>query len=89
MIIKTKKVDNHIPRLVEKKLEKYITGIGGVLIEGPKSCGKTHLGQRYTKSQFHLQDYSENQIDNFLYIANNNPIFDGPKPSWIDEWQYK
>ena len=60
-----KKVDNHIPRLVEKKLEKYINGIGGVLIEGPKSCGKTHLGQRYTKSQFRLQDYSEDQIDNF------------------------
>ena len=82
-----KKVDNHIPRLVEKKLEKYINGIGGVLIEGPKSCGKTHLGQRYTKSQFRLQDYSEDQIDNFLYITNSNPIFDGPKPRLIDEWQ--
>ena len=87
MIIKTKKVDNYIPRLVEKKLEKYINGIGCVLIEGPRSCGKTHLGQRYTKSQFRLQDYSENQIDNFLYIVNNNPIFDGPKLCLIDEWQ--
>ena len=87
MIIEVKKIDNHIPRLVEQKLEKYINGIGSVLIEGPKSCGKTHLGQRYTKSQFRLQDYSEDQIDNFLHITNSNPIFDGAKPHLIDEWQ--
>ena len=37
-------------RLIEKKLEDYLSVFGAVSIEGPKWCGKTWTSLRLSKS---------------------------------------
>ena len=44
-------------RLIEKKLETYLSVFGAVSIEGPKWCGKTWTSIKHSKSQVYMDDY--------------------------------
>lgn len=69
--------------LLEQKLESF----GGVLITGPKGCGKTTTGKQKAKSIIEFQD--EEKRDNYLFAADNQPsvLLKGAKPILFDEWQ--
>lgn len=72
-----------IKRLLEPKFFYVLQNIGAVLIVGPKFCGKTYLGEKYTKSKIsfgNLYYLKESEVSESLVI-------DGPKPRLIDEWQ--
>ena len=43
-------------RLIEKKLEDYLSVFGAVSIEGPKGCGKTWTSLRLSKSEVYMDD---------------------------------
>ena len=43
-------------RLIEKKLEDYLSVFGAVSIEGPKWCGKTWTSLRLSKSEVYMDD---------------------------------
>ena len=43
-------------RLIEKKLEDYLSVFGAVSIEGPKWCGKTWTSLMHSKSEVYMDD---------------------------------
>lgn len=62
-------------------------GVGAVLIQGPKWCGKTTTAEQQAKSIVYLDDpeYMEQNVE----LANLSPkkLLAGETPRLIDEWQ--
>ena len=75
------------PGIADLLLQKKLKGIGAVLIEGPKWCGKTTTAEQQAKSIVYMDDTS-NDV-NWKQIADINPkaILEGAVPRLIDEWQ--
>lgn len=70
-------------RIADKMLERHLMGIGAVLIQGPKWCGKTTTAEQHSKSVV----YMDNPDD--LELANISPkrLLSGATPRLVDEWQ--
>ena len=75
------------PRIADRMLQKKLAGMGAVLIEGPKWCGKTTTAEQQANSIVYMDDIS-NAI-NWQQMASLNPqgVLEGPTPRLIDEWQ--
>jgi hypothetical protein len=75
------------PRVVDAILQKKLQGMGAVLIEGPKWCGKTTTAEQYANSVLYMDDPSFKQAN--LTTASINPglLLNGATPRLIDEWQ--
>ena len=60
--------------------------MGGIVIVGPKWCGKTTTAKKHSNSMLKLQS---NRKDYYLQLAEFNPsqLINGDKPRLIDEWQ--
>lgn len=74
-------------RILDKVLAKRLKSIGGVLIEGPKWCGKTTTSEKLAQSVIYMSDpANKNQ---YLEMAEINPqrLLEGATPRLIDEWQ--
>lgn len=72
-------------RLVEKKLEDYLSVFGAVSIEGPKWCGKTWTSLRHSKSEVYMDDDDVREMAKIdVKSIFNNDI--EKKPQLIDEW---
>ncbi len=71
-------------RIIEKKIKRYLSIFGCVLLYGPKYSGKTYLGKKYSKSQYFLANENNN---NLLKIYREKEILNGEYPRLIDEWQ--
>ena len=74
-------------RIVDQQFDVRMKALGGVLIVGPKGCGKTTTAKQKAKTVIEFQD--EDERDNLLLIANNHPsdLLKHPKPILFDEWQ--
>ena len=74
-------------RIADKQLEEKLETFGGILIVGPKGCGKTTTAKYYSKSFIEFQD--EENRDKYLAVAENSPskLLIGDKPRLFDEWQ--
>lgn len=72
-------------RLIEKKLEDYLSVFGAVSIEGPKWCGKTWTSLMHSKSEVFMDDYDVRELAKLdvKSIFNNDS---SKKPQLIDEW---
>ena len=79
--------DDYLPRLIDAKIEEYLSVFSAVCIEGPKWCGKTWTSMAHANSICSLVD-PKNNFNN-LRKAQTSPdlILDGPQPRLIDEWQ--
>ena len=51
-------------RILDSLLERALSGIGAVVIEGPKGCGKTTTGLQLAKSKLMLVYRSLNTLTN-------------------------
>ncbi len=72
----------YIDRLVDKKLEDYLSIFGAVSIEGPKWCGKTWASLNHANSVALLDDEETREKAKLsLDLILNNE-----KPELIDEW---
>lgn len=72
-------------RLVEKKIEDYLSVFGAVSIEGPKWCGKTWTSLKHSKSEVFMDDDNVREIAKIdVKSIFNNDI--EKKPLLIDEW---
>ncbi len=75
------------PRIADGLLSNKLKGMGAVLIEGPKWCGKTTTAEQQAKSVI----YMDNPADKESYIAaagiDPSLLLDGAVPRLIDEWQ--
>lgn len=74
-------------RVFDALLKRKLDGIGAVLIEGPKWCGKTTSAEQQAGSVLYMNDpktYRRN-----LQLADTDPqkLLEGAAPRLIDEWQ--
>jgi predicted AAA+ superfamily ATPase len=72
------------PRIVDSELTTSLAAFGGVVIEGPKACGKTATARQRAASEVLLD------IDSAARAAaavEPSLVLDGPTPRLIDEWQ--
>ena len=45
---------NYKPRVIDAKVEEYLSAFGAVCIEGPKWCGKTWTSSHHSKSEIYI-----------------------------------
>ncbi len=74
-------------RIADALLEKKLKGMGAVLIEGPKWCGKTTTAEQHAKSVIYMDDPASRQANLEAADIDPNLILDGATPRLIDEWQ--
>ena len=76
------KKEESMLRLIDKKLEDYLSVFGAVSVEGPKWCGKTWTALNHVNSVIYLdnEDMRNKASLSLDYILNDE------KPELIDEW---
>ena len=74
-------------RVVDSILDLKLESFGGVLIVGPKGCGKTTSAKQKAKSIIEFQD--EDNREKYLSVAETMPskLLIGDNPRLFDEWQ--
>lgn len=75
------------PRIADKILSRKLQGMGAVLIEGPKWCGKTTTAEQQSASVIYMDDPRSRRSN--IQAAEIDPglILSGDDPRLIDEWQ--
>lgn len=75
------------PRIADNILRNKLSGMGAVLIEGPKWCGKTTTAEQQARSVIFMDDPASRDAN--LQAAEIDPsiILNGSTPRLIDEWQ--
>ncbi len=75
------------PRIADRMLSRRLMGIGAVLIQGPKWCGKTTTAEQQAKSVVYMDDpeYMEQNVE--LASLSPKKLLAGATPRLIDEWQ--
>ena len=78
---------NYKPRIADSILKRRLAGMGAVLIQGPKWCGKTTTAEQQARSVLYMDD--PDTITQNLELAAIAPkkLLDGETPRLIDEWQ--
>jgi len=76
--------NDYRPRIVDKKLKTLLSVFGGVLITGPKWCGKSWTASSQAESEIFI-DIEENKKKAILMP---DVVLEGNNPRLIDEWQY-
>lgn len=79
--------DEYKPRIIDKKIEEYLSIFGAVCIEGPKWCGKTWSSSYHSKSEIMLGDPEGNFQNRRLAEMAPSLVLEGDTPRLIDEWQ--
>ena len=75
-------------RIVDYILERKLKGMGAVLIEGPKWCGKTTTAEEKAKSILYMNDPKKSGM--YMQLAkmmSPQSLLEGEAPRLIDEWQ--
>lgn len=74
-------------RIADKILENKLKGMGAVLVEGAKWCGKTTTAEQQAKSILYMDQPKDRAMN--LQLAQINPdlLLNGDTPRLIDEWQ--
>ncbi|MDO4309556.1 MAG: DUF4143 domain-containing protein [Prevotella sp.] len=68
-------------------LQRRLAGVGAVLIEGPKWCGKTTTAAQHASTILYMDD--PEMLKQNIYMADINPklLLQGDIPLLLDEWQ--
>jgi len=74
---------NYRRRIVDTKLETLLRMFGGILVVGPKWCGKSWTASNQANSEVFI-DVEENKRRALLMP---DTVLSGPTPRLIDEWQ--
>ncbi|MDR1354782.1 MAG: DUF4143 domain-containing protein [Propionibacteriaceae bacterium] len=77
-------VMSYYRRVIDTRVQRLLQAMGGVVLEGPRGCGKTSTGLQHAHSSIRL-DASPSIID----LAELDPasLLQGETPRLIDEWQ--
>jgi len=78
---------NYRDRIADKLLENKLKGMGAVLVEGAKWCGKTTTSEHHAGSILYMDNPSDRTLN--LQMAQMSPdvLLEGATPRLIDEWQ--
>ena len=71
-------------RIADQQLDRVLSALGAVLIEGVKGCGKTQTARKRAASEILLDQVPDGEQ---LMAVNPGLLLDGPTPRLIDEWQ--
>ena len=77
----------YIKRIVDEIVSEKLEATGGVIIRGPKWCGKTRTAKEFAKSVLDLQDDEQLDKNRMLAGSDMSILLQGEKPRLIDEWQ--
>ena len=69
---------------MDERIDNLLTAMGGVVIEGPRGCGKTSTGLHHAHSSVRL-DAAPQAIE--LAGLDPSAVLAGETPRLIDEWQ--
>lgn len=74
----------YLSRAIDSVVGAYLASMGGVLIEGPRGCGKTSTGLEHSRSSIRLD-----RSPTYIQLAELNPseLLKGETPRLLDEWQ--
>lgn len=75
---------SYINRIIEVDLSEKLAASGAVLIEGPKSCGKTETAKQFAKSVLEMDRDKQVPV---VMATNPQLLLTGATPRLIDEWQ--
>ncbi len=75
------------PRIVDATLKNKLKGMGAVLIEGPKWCGKTTTAEQHSESVIYMDAPASRLANIEAAEIDPNIILNGKNPRLIDEWQ--
>ena len=75
------------PRVVDALLNGFLKMMGGVLIVGPKACGKTTTGKMVAKSDLLLSSPLTRRETQKILSYKPSLVLQGATPRLIDEWQ--
>lgn len=75
------------PRVLDGILQRKLRGMGAVLIEGPKWCGKTTTAEQQAKSIVYMNDTRRGGMYVQLAAMSPQTLLEGDYPRLIDEWQ--
>ena len=75
---------NYLPRIVDAELVERLAATGAVVVEGPKTCGKTATGRSLAASEV-LLDVDRNARR--MVGVDPDGVLRGRTPRLIDEWQ--
>lgn len=74
-------------RICDALLERKLKGVGAVLLEGPKWCGKTTTCERQAKSILYMGDPETRDKNLQIASLDIGVLLTGDHPRLIDEWQ--
>jgi len=75
-------------RIVDSIIARKLKGVGALLVEGPKWCGKTTTCEQFARSVLYMADPERHDQKNILLAETNlSELLDGAQPRLIDEWQ--
>jgi len=77
----------YFKRISDAIIAEELAGMGAVLVQGAKWCGKTTSCEQQAKSVLHMDN--PKQRATYLQMAENDiaELMKGEKPRLIDEWQ--
>lgn len=77
----------YFQRATDDNITEKLQGLGGLMIVGPKWCGKTSTAQQFSNSALYLDDSDAGHSN--IQTASLNPslLLKGATPRLIDEWQ--
>ena len=78
---------DYLPRLIDSKVENFLTAVGAVVVEGPKWCGKTWTSSRHSNSEFPIGSADGNFQNKRLAELSPETVLIGETPRMLDEWQ--
>ncbi len=80
-------IKNYKERLIDKKIDLYLSTFGAILIEDPKWCGKTWTSRYHSNSEFLLSLPNGNFNNRRIAEIIPDMALQGEHPRLIDEWQ--
>lgn len=75
------------PRVADLLLSEKLEGMGAVLIEGMKWCGKTTTAEQQAQSVIYLDEPGKKQQYISLAAIDPRKLLEGEYPRLLDEWQ--
>ena len=78
---------DYFKRICDGVLAEKLSGMGAVLVQGPKWCGKTTTCEQLAKSVLYMND--PKRRSQYLQMAESDitELMAGDRPRLIDEWQ--
>lgn len=72
------------PRVVDHELAAMMRAIGGILIEGPKACGKSETAKQVSRT---IYEFDRDDVAREAVALSPESLFSGQPPILFDEWQ--